>query len=58
MLRKESSCLLNALRNFNKTFRKDMTYDNILSHKKARVYPPSSGIEHKTPNKINDSCIN
>ena len=26
------------MRNFNKVFRKDMTYDNIKSHKKARLH--------------------
>ena len=28
------SCLLNYLRNFNEIFRKDVTHDNIKSHKK------------------------
>ena len=29
------------LRNFNEIFRKDVTYDNIKSHKKARLHPLS-----------------
>ena len=29
--------LLNDLRNFNEVFRKDVTYDEIKSHKKDRV---------------------
>ena len=32
---RKCSYLLNELRNFNETFRKDMTYDNIKSHKKV-----------------------
>ena len=31
---RKSSYLLNDLRNFNEIFRKDMTYDDIKSHKK------------------------
>ena len=31
--------LPNDLRNFNKTFRKDVTYDNIKSHKKTGFHP-------------------
>ena len=30
---------MNDLRNFNELFRKDMTYDNIKSHKKPRLHP-------------------
>ena len=29
--------LLNNLRNFNEMFRKDVDYDNIKSHRKARA---------------------
>ena len=32
--RRKSSCLLNKLRNFNEVFKKDVTYDDIKSHKK------------------------
>ena len=30
---------MNELRNFNEIFRKDVTYDNIKSHKKAGLHP-------------------
>ena len=36
---KKSSYLLNDLRNVNEIFRKDATYDNIISHKR-----PSSSL--------------
>ena len=36
---RESSYLLNNLRSFDEIFRKDVTYDNIKSHKKARFHP-------------------
>ena len=32
---RNSSYLLNDLRNFNEVFRKDVTYDNIKSYKKT-----------------------
>ena len=32
--RRKSSYLLKDFRNFNEVFRKDVTYDNIKSHKK------------------------
>ena len=31
--------ILNDLRNFNEIFRKDVTYDNIKSHKKPVFHP-------------------
>ena len=34
VLQRKSSNLPNDLRNFNEIFRKNMTYDNIKSHKK------------------------
>ena len=37
----KSSYLLKDLRNFNKMFRKDVTYDNIKSHKKKELHPLS-----------------
>ena len=37
--RRKSSYLLNDLRNFNEIFRKDVTYDNIKSHKKPGLHP-------------------
>ena len=30
---------LNNLRNFNEIFRKDVTYDNVKSHKKPGFHP-------------------
>ena len=36
---RESSYLLNNSRNFNETFRKNVTYDNIKSHKKSEFHP-------------------
>ena len=36
---RNSSFLLNELRNFNEIFRKDVTYDNIKSHKKPAFHP-------------------
>ena len=39
--RKKSSYLLNDLRNFNETFRKYVSYDNIKCHKKAGLQPLS-----------------
>ena len=36
---RNSSYLVNDLRNFNQIFRKDMTYDNINSHEKPGFYP-------------------
>ena len=33
-IQEENPYLLNELRNFNKIFKKDVTYDNIKSHKK------------------------
>ena len=33
--------LLNDWRNFNEIFRKDVTYDDIKSHKKPRLHPLS-----------------
>ena len=36
---RNSLYLLNDLRNFNEIFRKDVTYDNIKSHKKPGFYP-------------------
>ena len=38
---RKSSYLLNDLRNFNEIFRKDVTYDNIKSHKKPVLHPLS-----------------
>ena len=38
---RKSSYLLNDQRNFNKIFRKDVTYGNIKSHKKPGVHPLS-----------------
>ena len=35
---RNSSYLLNDLRNFNKIFRKDTTYDNVKGHKKTEFY--------------------
>ena len=35
--RRKSQYLLNDLRNFQKTIKKDVTYDNIKSHKKSRL---------------------
>ena len=32
------SFLLNNLRNFSETFKKDVTYDNIENHKKSGLY--------------------
>ena len=37
--RKNSSYLLNHLRNFNEIFRKDVNFDNIKSHKKTGFHP-------------------
>ena len=37
--RRDSSYLLNDLRNFHDILRKDVTYDNIKSHKKSRDSP-------------------
>ena len=34
------SNLLNDLRNFNELFRKDVTYNDIKSHKKPGFHPP------------------
>ena len=36
---RNSSYLLNNLRNFNEIFRKDVTYDNIKSHKNPGFHP-------------------
>ena len=36
---RNSSYLLNDLRHFSETFRKDVTYDNIKSHKKTGFHP-------------------
>ena len=36
---RNSSFLLSDLRNFNEIFRKDVTYDNIKSHKKPGFHP-------------------
>ena len=36
---RESSYLLNNLRNFNEIFRKNVNYDNIKSHKKSEFHP-------------------
>ena len=36
---RNSSYLLNDLRNFNQILRKDVTYDNIKSQKKTRFHP-------------------
>ena len=36
---RESSYLLNNSRNFNETFRKNVTSDNIKSHKKSEFHP-------------------
>ena len=36
---RNSSYLLNDLRNFNEILRKDLTYDNIKSHKKPGFHP-------------------
>ena len=35
----EEENLLNELRNSNEIFRKDVTYDNIKSHKRADLHP-------------------
>ena len=37
-IREENPHLLNELRNFNEIFKKDVTYDNIKSHKKAQGF--------------------
>ena len=37
--RRNSSYLLNHLRNFNEIFRKDVNFDNIKSHKKTGFHP-------------------
>ena len=37
--RRKFSYLLNELRNFIEIFRKDVTYDNIKSHKKTELHP-------------------
>ena len=36
---RNSSYLLNGLRNFNENLRKDVTYDNIKSRKKPGFHP-------------------
>ena len=41
MLTEKSSYLLNNLSNFNEIFGKDVTYDNVKSHKKRGLYPLS-----------------
>ena len=33
------SYFLNEMRNLNEIFKKDVTYDNITSHKKAEFHP-------------------
>ena len=38
-MKRNFSYLLNELRNFNETFRRDVTYDNIKSHEKPGVHP-------------------
>ena len=38
---RNSSYLLNDLRNLNEIFRKDVRYDNIKSHKKPGFHPPA-----------------
>ena len=39
-IQEENPHLLNELRNFNKIFKKDVTYDNIKSHKKKHRASP------------------
>ena len=39
-IQEENPYLLNELRNFNKIFKKDVTYDNIKSHKKKHRASP------------------
>ena len=41
MLTEKIFILLNDLSNFNEIFRKDVTHDNIKSHKKPGLYPLS-----------------
>ena len=38
-VKRNFSYLLNELRNFNETFRRDVTYDNIKCHKKPGLHP-------------------
>ena len=43
---RSSSYLLNNLRDFNEIFRKDVTYDNIKSHKKPGFHPLFKPVLH------------
>ena len=45
-IQEENPYLLNELRNFNKIFKKDVTYDNIKSHKK------NTGLRHLSKKNI------
>ena len=44
MLKNKISYLPHEYRNFNVLFRKDITYDNIKSHKKPGLHPFSEKI--------------
>ena len=48
---------MNDLRNFNEIFKKNMTYNNIKSHKKARLYRLSEKyIPGKTTGGVNSTA--
>ena len=54
-IQEENPHLLNELRNFNKIFKKDVTYDNIKSHKKAQgfaIYLKKTFLEKPKEGKI------